>query len=180
MRTLFKLIAALALIIGIVTIHLGVAYVLPFPLNKVNIIFSAIVLSLVVFESGISVWTTFFVHLFVEVYAPQPFGIIIFSSTLAILFVFWLYQHIFTNRSWYSAMAMTLVALILYRLFYTVLLTVLFLFEGQVIPFGDVFIIYGWEFLLTTAFTGALYILAQFVSSPLRKDRPKKLVWTHQ
>jgi hypothetical protein len=179
MRFFVKIMAALLLIFVIVTIHLGISYVFPFPWNKINIIFLAIVLSLVLFESGISVWITFFVHLFVEVYAPQPFGIIIFSSTISILCVYWLYRHLFTNRSWYSVMAMTFVALILYRLLYTILLSILYFWSGKdSIPFLELSAIYAWELFLTTVVSTLFYGILQLVSKPIQRKKIKKMVWT--
>ena len=179
MRFLVKLLAALLLIFVIVTIHLGISYIFPFPWNKINIIFSAIVLSLVLFESGISVWITFFVHLFVEVYAPQPFGIIIFSSTMSILCVYWLYRYLFTNRSWYSVLAMTLIALILYRLIYTILLGILYFWSGEGgIPLWELSVLYAWELLLTTVVSTIFYGILQLVSRPIQRKQTKKMVWT--
>jgi len=179
MRTLLKIVAALILILAIVTIHLGIVYVLPFPWNKINVIISAIVLSLLIFESGVSVWVTFFVHLFVEVFAPQPFGIIIFSSTIAMLCVYWLYRYLFTNRSLYSVIVVTAVALIFYRVLYTTLLMFLSLWRTDIdIPFGNLSILYTWELILTTLFSAFLYGLLLMLSTSLRKDKPKKLLWT--
>ncbi len=158
MKWAIKLLLAAFMVTFLSISNVSVAYLLPYPLDKLNIIFVALILIIVFRGTGISVWLVFFSYFIIELYTITPFGVTLTSATWGALFCYWLYQHVFTNRSWYAVLGLSILTLISYRLFYIALLflTTLFKTEGTVSMFL-LFPIYGWEILLTTGTVGVLY-----------------------
>jgi hypothetical protein len=155
--------------IGIVLAHLIVSYVLPPPWGHVNAMFVLLSLMLLVGESGMVVWMAFASHFVLELYATTPFGIILFSGTCTLLAVVWLFRYLFTNRSWYTAFAVSAVGVALYRLLYSASLLIARAFGvPTALPWRHLAVVYGWEILLTSLATGVLYIL---LARPFRKKR---------
>lgn len=99
-------------------IHIGLAFILPFPWSKINIIFVLLVVLLFWWDSGYIIWLAFFSHLLIELYTTTPFGVLLFSGTISFLLAFWFYRYFFTNRSWYAAAALGLLTLLIYRSLY--------------------------------------------------------------
>lgn len=122
MELIFKIVTYLIAVVMLAIIHLAGTYLLPEPFVRINIIFAALTVFMLLKERGGVVWLSFVLHLFLELYATTPFGIVLFSGTVSILFSYWVYQSVFTNRSWYAAMAIVSLALLLYRGCYIVLL----------------------------------------------------------
>src|SRR3989339_428313 len=132
----------IGLIIMVLTIfNIGLSYLLPYPFNKINILFIVIIIFILWKNSGTIIWFTFFSHLLLELFSTTPFGIILFSSTISVLFTYWLYQEIFTNRSLLSTVAIGFFALFFYRLFYMLLLILAKSFSLIInIPWQSIFI----------------------------------------
>lgn len=150
MKFLFSWLKKFAFLLLLVIFHFFISYLLPFPLNAVNILFAALVLSMMWSESGSVVWMAFFMHFLIELYSVSLFGLILLSSTLSILLTFWFLKYFFTNRSWYSALFLTFIALSLYRSFFLFFLTAVNFFTNRPsIPWFAVLPLYGWELLLT-------------------------------
>jgi len=169
-----KILRALLLFIVIVilvALNIGLSYILPFPYSKLNILFAIIILLMLWSDSGLIIWITFFSHLFIELFSTTPFGVILFSSTIGILISFWLFKHTFTNRSLLATLAMSSIALILYRLIYILLLYLTKLF-GIIpdIPWQLIFITFLWEFLFTTTLVAIFYIILSRFSKRLKTN----------
>lgn len=148
------LIRILLIIIGMAMIVAGqliVAYLLPYPFNNLNVIFFALTLYLIFRESGLVVYLALGVHFLVELYTVSPFGIVLYSATVAFLFGYWMYRSVFTNKSWFSAFALSFLMLTLYRLLYILLGYIFELFSDQTIYLGsNVWRSFGYEIALTT------------------------------
>ncbi|MFH1286697.1 MAG: hypothetical protein ABII02_03010, partial [Candidatus Magasanikbacteria bacterium] len=112
---LFMLLAIFAIFFA----DLAASYILPSPFHHINIIFSCVVLFIVWWESGWAVWISFFLHLMVELYSTSPFGVVLVSSTVSVLAVYWLYKDVITNHSLPGAMLLGGIAIIIYRALYT-------------------------------------------------------------
>lgn len=160
MHPLYRAFAVVLLLIAITTIHIGLSFLLPDPWNKINIIFALMALFIVIIESPVSVWMVLIIHFIIELYTTIPFGIQLYAATISALCGYWLYRRIFTNTSWYSALALTAVMLLLYRLFYILLLALVAAASAFTLPpMGDMMRIFFWEILLTTVITFFLYWL---------------------
>lgn len=166
MPKILRLIGGLAGLFLFVIIDIGLSYILPYPWSKINLLFALLIILMLWRGSGWIVWITFFTHLIIELYTASPFGIVITSSTLSILFSYWLYQHLFTNRSWYAAVALSAIALALFRLFYTAALLVLRIFGVvEFIPWKLMIVTFLWEAILTISLVGIIYFIASRFST---------------
>lgn len=171
MKLLFSILGKLVFLICLVIAHFFLSYSLPFPYNSVNIVFASLILFMVLSESGTIVWMAFFTHLCIELYSVSPFGIILSTSTLSILFTYWLFQFFFTNRSWYSTIFLTFLALFFYRSFSLLLLLIInFLTKEGSIPWSNIIVLSAWELL----FTECIVILGYGLIPKLRKTLKQK------
>ncbi len=158
-RFIFFLLYLVALVM-IVALDIGLVYVVPYPYNKTNLLMAFLVIMLMVSESGKVVWLSFILHFFIELYALTPFGVVLFSGTSSMLVLFWMYKSIVTNRTFVAATLLSSLAIVLYRLSYSVLLVVSNLFASTgAVAWHPLFVIYGWELLFTVSFTSLLYII---------------------
>lgn len=159
MKTLLKTIGLFVVLLVIVSLSLSVSFVLPYPWSKVNILYTTLLLFLAFRAQGSVVWMSFIAHLFLELYAVTPFGVILFSGTLSTLLAYWAYQYLFSNRSWYAMLAMSAMTLIVYRSLYMISLWIAHLITGKgTVPWGAIISTTGWEILFTTLLVGMLYL----------------------
>ncbi len=155
--------------------NVSVVYLLPYPWDKLNVIFVALILLVVFRGSGLSVWLVFFSYLIIELYTITPFGITLAAATWGALFCYWFYQHIFTNRSWYAALALSVFTLISYRLLYLIVLSLINLFgDGNLPSLSLLLPMYGWEIFFTTLTVGIFYAI---ISPFVKKLDTKTLHW---
>lgn len=161
----FNLLILVLLVIG----NIALSLILPYPFSKVSLFFAGLIIWLLWSAKGYVVWLAFFASFIIELYSALPFGIILFSATAAMLFGFWLYRQIFTNRSWYAALAISLIILGLYRLLYILCLIVLKIFRFEIIiPWQTLSIIILWEMFFTTILVSLLYFIISRFSRRLR------------
>lgn len=98
---------------------------LPYPLSSFNIVVFALVFALLIWESGGVVWFAALLYAIVDWYTATPYGLVLISSTLAMLTALWFYRSFFTNRSPIAAGALaallTVSRLVLYTIGYYLL-----------------------------------------------------------
>lgn len=160
MSSIFRFFGILFLFLSIVALQLTVSNLLPYPLDKVNIIFAVLILYLLFKGSGAVVWFAAGLHLLVELYSATPFGIVLFASTFGILIVFWLARVLFTNPSPHVAAGLLVLGLVSYRVLYTLLLGLhAAIFHS--LNFKLIFLLrlFAWELLCTLVVTLSLYLL---------------------
>lgn len=176
MRFLFTLLSKTFFLLFLVIAHFFLSYFLPFPFNTINIIFASLILYMVFSESGSVVWMAFFTHFCIELYSVSSFGIILFSSTLSILFTYWFFQYVFTKRSWYSIPFVTFLSLFVYRL---VSLFLLFLVgittKGGEIPWKSLLILAAWELLFTEIVVMIGYAVIPLIKNALTPKIRRRL-----
>lgn len=167
MTMLFSVLRIVGGVLGIVAAHLATSYLLPPPWGHVNTIFVLLSLLLLLGESGAVVWIAFATHFIIELYATSPFGVVLFSGTAAVLIAVWLFRYFFTNRSWYSAFAVSFIGVGVYRLLYSLLLSLARAFLGEPpLPWRYLLVVYGWEMMLSAIAAGVLYLV---IARPFRK-----------
>ena len=175
-KRIVKIIAVFLLLISGVIIHLGIAYMLPYPWNSINILFVCSILFLVFRGSGLVVWLTCSMHFIIELYSIQPFGITLTASTFSLLFTYWLYKFVFTNRSWYAVIALCITALLFYRIIATTLLWLFAIFVYDInLPMQSLMIQYGWEMLFTTLIASSIYMVPYLLQS--KQKQPQKALF---
>ncbi|MBU1901272.1 hypothetical protein KKG82_02805 [Patescibacteria group bacterium] len=149
---------------------------LPYPWNSINILFVCSILFLVFKESGLVIWLTCAMHFFIELYSVQPFGIALVASTFSLLFTYWLYQHIFTNHSWYAVIALSIISLILYRGISLILLFIFSMFIHTIdLQLSSLMIQYAWEILSTTLVASIIYGIPYILV--FKKKQPKRALF---
>ncbi len=171
MKSFISFILSVLFLLFVVVSHFFFSYVLPFPWSTVNIIFAVLILFLLFSQKGTVVWMAFFTHLCIELYSVSPFGIVLSSSTLSVLVMFWLFQYFFTNRSWYSSIVLTFFSLAFYRFVSFILLNIVAFFQKQPgIPVSHFFILSMWEFF----FTQIIVLFGFVVLNQFEKNKRKK------
>lgn len=143
----------------VLLIHFTIAYTLPYPYDKINILFIYLTFFLLFTQSGTVVWVAFLTHIFIEVFPSTIFGVTLLSSSLAFLFSYWLYIYYIINRKWYGATTLVIFTLIVYRILYSV-----FLFFGQKftsdsisLEWRELWQLALWELLVTSIFFIIIY-----------------------
>lgn len=115
-RKIIRMFSWFALCAGIVALIVVATYLAPGPLRFVDYGIAALTMILIIHERGSIVWVAFCVYGALELFSLAPFGIMLGAGTLTWLFSFWLYEYFFTNQSWYTAMAISGIATLMYRL----------------------------------------------------------------
>ena len=168
MKIIFHILIDFLMLICLVIGHIALSLFCPYPLSKISIYFAGLILWLLWNPRGRIVWYTFFACFVIELYSVMPFGLNLFSGTAAMLFAFWLYRHIFTNRSWYACFVLSIVVLGIYRSLYSIGLLFLNLFGKYVeISWQSLFFTSFWEMMLTTLMVGFLYFIISLFSNKL-------------
>lgn len=167
MKNAIKILLGLLLVITITTLDIGATYTFQYPFSIINIIFAVLIIIMMWCEHGIVVWLAFCAHLFIELFAVTPFGIILLSSTLGMLAGYWLYTNIFTNKSWYTAIVMTLITITIYRTVYIVLYLLYLFLNSLIMPNAFFFSIFFWEIILTSLSVGIIFIMISPFSEKL-------------
>ncbi len=162
---LTRLLLVLGAIIGISALHIVSVNVLEFPFSLINFVMLFALLLLFILETGLIVWTAAFAFFILDLYsAITPFGVIFFSGTISVLLAYWFHTAVFTNRSWYAAGALTLIALLLYRLLFAMAIFVLEQAVGLDVRWADTVIAFLWEFLLTALLASVtIFVLSFFI-----------------
>jgi len=181
MKLFVKVLLAILGMVILSAFHLGLSYVLPYPYAKLNIIFCVLILLMLWWNSGYIVWISFFCHLFIELFTVSPFGLVLFSSTLGILSAFWLYKYIFTNRSWYAAVAVAGISLFIYRIVYLFIAALLYLFKIlNYLPLKLVFATFIWEFIFTVSTVAIVYFFISRFTSRFRASVIESSVFRYE
>ena len=147
MKNILRFLSHICLTVFVLIAHIAVVYLLPFPFSAVNTIFVFLILFLLIRESGVVVWLAFFSHFLLEFYMTTPFGVVLYASTISLLIVFWLYHRLFTNRSWYTALALGALTSLLYRMLYVgILICTSFRTRLPTVRWPSLLQSYFWEF----------------------------------
>ena len=160
MKSLFKILFFSCYVTILVVFSIATSYLLPYPFSGINIILGILILSILWKNNGIIVWISFFSYFTIELFSVTPFGIILFSGTMCILFSLWLYRHILNNRTWYVAIILTFFTLLIYYILYLLTISILQIFGViTLIPWGLIIINFLWELLFTSLFVVICYLI---------------------
>lgn len=165
MKKLYQFIFFLFLTLFVVATHFFIAYALPFPFDKINIIFIYLIFYLIYTESGTVVWLAFATHVFIEIFPSTTFGITLLSSSLSLLFSYWLYQFYITNKKWYGGVLLLSLTLFFYRFLYTLFLFFVNRVRGEeAVLWLPLFQLGFWELSLTSAMFLVLFFIFSRIS----------------
>ena len=96
-------------------------YRLPYPLSTVNIILLTSVVYFLHKEQKGVLWFSVLFHFFLELYSIHLFGLLVLSSSVALLVFFWVYKQVFTDTSWYAVSVLIFFVVGIYKFVYGVL-----------------------------------------------------------
>lgn len=118
MQSFLKFIAWTILLVLIFILHFVILSILPYPFNRLNIIFLALV------------WLIFFVGnprvlllvlpmaFFLELFSTAPFGLLSFALIVSLSALSWFLFNIFTNRSIFIVFLSGFLGIVVYRLLF--------------------------------------------------------------
>jgi|SaaInlStandDraft_7_1057024.scaffolds.fasta_scaffold99271_2 hypothetical protein len=150
-----------------------VIYSLPHPLNSINIILLTSVVYFLYKEKKSIFWFSALFHFFLELYSIHLFGLLIFSSSVALLVFFWVYKQVLTNTSWYAVSVLILFVVGVYKMVYGALfyLQKIFFSSGQSLLFREYIVSSMQEMVYTAIAGGVVYVLIFYVILPQKKQK---------
>ncbi len=163
------------LTLGVVILHFGIVYTLPFPFDKINILFIYLLFYLLLTERGNVVWLAFLTHIFIEVFPSNIFGVTLLSSTIAFVFSYWFHLFYITNRKWYGASMLMIFTLLSYRILYSITLFISHRISSSsgVIQWKELWQLGLYEVLLTSFVFTVLYLLLSHFSKRFSRSIAK-------
>lgn len=174
MRRAILLLGGSVAVLALFFLHLGFAYVLPYPYQLANVLLAGLVLMLMATNSGKVVWIAAALYWCLELYTVTSFGVVFVSCTMSMLVTYWLYQSLITNRTLPAVAALAGTSLIGYRVCYTV---GLLLTTGAPTDWGAYVTTLAWELLMTVIFTTILFVILRRWLRSLRTDRAARSIY---
>lgn len=160
MRQILSFLKMLGLSLFLVYINFIATLLLPTPFNRINLFFLSIILLILGLESGIVIWLSLMLFFIVDLYSPSLFGLIFFSGVMSVLITYWFYLYVFTNKSWRSAVVLSVVSIATFRIFYMALYLVI---EYSRLKFHfdwtHILTYFAWEICLTSIVTGVIVFI---------------------
>ncbi len=120
MRYFLRFLFLLILTFVVLGLHFFFVYMLPFPYDKINVLFLYLIFYLLFTESGTVVWLCFLTHILIEIFPSTSFGVTLLSSCLSILMGYWISLYYVTSRRWYGAVLLLFFTLFLYRMLFAI------------------------------------------------------------
>jgi len=162
MRYLLKILTYTAITFATIIIHLLVASLFYYPFNHIHVVYIALLWLLLYTGSSIALWVAVVLSFFLELFVTTPFGVNTISLVGSLMVVSWFLLNVLTNRSITTVLSASLMGLVLYRLFFLIILSVVInLARSQGWPGKEMIINMIWEILLSAASLALIY----FVSS---------------
>lgn len=110
LKTFFNLSA----VVSVVMIQIGFLSAWPAPAGNFNLALCLVIFMAVVLDSRTALWYALGLGAGLEIFSLYPYGLILTGLVLAVFLINWLFSHFFTNRSFYSLMALGLVGVNFY------------------------------------------------------------------
>ncbi len=168
MRLLLRFLIILILVVFLVLVHMAASSLLPYPLNAINSVMAVCLLIMMRKEEGLVVWVSFFCHFVIELYTKTPFGILLAAGTMSLLLGYWLYGYIFSNQSWYAALALSVIVMAMYRIIYTLGIIGTDFFLSTSHPFSVIVLS---KYFFELLFTSLVVVIAWII---LHSRRPRR------
>lgn len=137
----------------------AVIVLLPFPFNAFNAAVFALIFALLIWEGGGVVWFAATLYAIIDWYTVTPYGLILLSSTLAMLSLLWWYRSFFTNRSPIAAAALSALLIVTRLVFYAIGYIFLHWFSvTPALPFSPLLATMIAEILITSPIVFVCYL----------------------
>ncbi|MFH1225974.1 MAG: hypothetical protein V1684_01640 [bacterium] len=95
-------------------IQIGFLSAWPPPAGNFNLALCLVIFMAVVLDSRLAFWYALGLGVGLEIFSLYPYGLILAGLILVVFLINWLFSHFFTNRSFYSLMALGLVGVNFY------------------------------------------------------------------
>ncbi|OGH70343.1 MAG: hypothetical protein A2754_00230 [Candidatus Magasanikbacteria bacterium RIFCSPHIGHO2_01_FULL_47_8] len=166
-KIILKVIATLGGILAIFIAHSAVVNFLPFPINRINIVYMALLWLTVNKGTATVIWLALILSFLTELFSSTPFGVDMAALLMSLIFLNWFLLNIFTSHSWYTVFFSGLIGFICYRV-----LGLLFLVLAMIVGHGSLSFNYRLitNFLLEAALTSLTLTLLYLIAS-LFKNR---------
>ena len=173
MSSVYLLLRTFFALISLFFLTCFVIYRLPYPLSAINIILLTSVVYFLYKEQKGIFWFSALFHFFLELYSIHLFGLLILSSSVALLVFFWVYKQVFTNTSWYAVSILIFFVVGVYKLVYGVLfyLQKIFFSSGQSLLFSEYIVSSIQEMMCTAIAGGVVYVLIFYIILPQKKQK---------
>lgn len=132
MKPFLRAVLAIAAIIAITTLHIAWVTVFPYPISALNIITIALVYLLLVRRIAVALAAAFAVGLTIELYAVTPFGLLLGALLIAFIASAFFASRILTTNSFWGSVALCFFMVVVNRITFVVLLTIVGFTQGEV------------------------------------------------
>ncbi|PIR04132.1 MAG: hypothetical protein COV59_03030 [Candidatus Magasanikbacteria bacterium CG11_big_fil_rev_8_21_14_0_20_39_34] len=156
MNSLLKTIGWICILFLVIFLHFTCLYLLPYPFDHLNILFFFFVNSIFWGGSGRIVWVAFVLFFILDLYTGTPFGLLLVIGPISVLFSYWLFMYLFTNRSIFALLGLLVLSLAIYRGLYLGVLFIFSFFHQIAISAILISVTFAWEAL----FTGAAILIS--------------------
>lgn len=173
MKIFLNWLGTILIIFIIFIIHIGVANILPYPFNNINIVFLILAWQIFFNNHPHAIWYILPLAFLLELFTVAPFGINSISLLISLITTKWLLDNIFTNRSFYIVFLSSAISLAIYRITFILLnySINLFLYHTKIV-ISKSFIEVGMEIILTSLLMTGFYFINFFF---IKKFNPKYL-----
>lgn len=159
-----------------VSVQLAVSYVLPFPFHAINVFVAVPILWLLATESPRTLWMILLLLVLLEPTQTLPFGLWLFSGLGAAAATIWLYSTFVTNRSIFSAAALTGAMILILRIA-TWVSAALTVKSVTFFSAAHAFAYLAAELITTMTLVAGVYALLSRISTKLKPVRLYEVPW---
>lgn len=142
-------------------VHLSISMLLPHPVSSINTVFIGFVFILLFWEPSVVVWVALITSYLIELYSTTPFGIVLFSVTAAAVCMLWVYNYVFTNKTYFTAGALIFSSLIIYRFIFVLLIFILETIGSDIILISALIKNFLLEILISTILCTIMFLFLQ-------------------
>lgn len=168
-----KIATHIFLIIILTVLQVGFLSALPWPAANLNIILAAAIFVAIIIDAELALWCALGAGTILEIFSIFHYGCLLISLLAAVFLINWLFRHFFTNRSFYSLMALGLVGSIFYYLlilgldyfFYLIKLNPINIAISR-FYFIDLF----WQIIFALILLAGMFLLASLITRKLSRS----------
>ena len=144
----------------IFTVQVAIVYLLPFPLNLVNVTLLSFLWFVIYRDYPGALWLALVLTITTDLFSSLPFGLITAAMISAIITARWVFGF-FSNFSWYNIFFLGVLGIFFYKIFTYAFLLMIYFFVKKI----DLIQLPNLVSLLTEIIINALAFLAAYVIS---------------
>lgn len=174
MKLIKKILSFFLVIFLLTATHIFIINFLPFPFNRVNIVFSLLLLFLIISSDTKIIWLGIATFYLIDLFNGALFGTGIIVAIASMLIINWFQFNILTNKTSFSVFLSLFLGLFLHRVLFIMFLTVNnYFFYQKTPPYKEMAADIGWEISLSSAFVFLIYLAYSKLLKRLNPTRAK-------